>query len=199
MTAYFLQRLVACDLTSFTAYAQHLVARTGILRAGVRPYRWSYPTGTGRQTMTDSAATSKQGGFTAEELAAMKERSKETRSATRRGKVTKDDGTRDVLDKIAEMEAHDRSIAERVHALVTETAPDLWPKVWYGQPAYAKAGTIVCFFQAASKFNTRYATLGFTDTAQLDDGSLWPTAFAIRELTPAGEDRIRELVARAAR
>jgi uncharacterized protein YdhG (YjbR/CyaY superfamily) len=133
-------------------------------------------------------------GFTTEERAAMKERAKEVR---RTG--AKVDGLTDVLDKIAEMDDSDRAIAERVHAIVTDAAPALEPKTWYGQPAYARDGKVVLFFQAAGKFKTRYATLGFNDVAALDDGSVWPVAFALSTLTPADEEMIAALVRRAVR
>jgi uncharacterized protein YdhG (YjbR/CyaY superfamily) len=125
--------------------------------------------------------------FTAEERAAMRERAKERKAA-------KGDGEGDVLAKIAEMHDSDRALAERVHAIVTASAPALSPRTWYGMPAYAKDGKVVCFFQSAQKFKTRYATLGFSDKANLDDGSMWPTAFALRELTAAVEARIKKLV-----
>jgi uncharacterized protein YdhG (YjbR/CyaY superfamily) len=127
--------------------------------------------------------------FTAEERAAIKERAKETRR--------KVNGETDLLEKIAEMDDGDRAMAERIHAIVTEVAPDLEPKTWYGQPAWAKDGKVVVFFQAASKFKTRYATLGFNDVAAIDDGSMWPTAFALTALTAADEKRIGELVRKA--
>ena len=130
-------------------------------------------------------------GFTDEERAAMKERAREVR-----GK--KKDGTADLLEKIAEMDDADRAIAERLHALITQAAPELAPKTWYGMPAYAKDGKVLCFFQAASKFNSRYATFGFNDTAMLDDGEMWPTSFALTELTPSAEAAIVALVKRAA-
>ncbi len=126
--------------------------------------------------------------FTAEERAAMRERAKERKAAS------KGDGEGDVLAKIAEMQGSDRALAERVHAIVTASAPALSPRTWYGMPAYAKDGKVVCFFQSAQKFKTRYATLGFSDKANLDDGSMWPTAFALRELTAAVEARIKKLV-----
>ena len=126
--------------------------------------------------------------FTAEERAAMRERAKERKAAS------KGDGEGDVLAKIAEMQGSDRALAERVHAIVTASAPALSPRTWYGMPAYAKDGKVVCFFQSAQKFKTRYATLGFSDKANLDDGSMWPTAFALRELTADVEARIRKLV-----
>jgi len=130
-------------------------------------------------------------GFSAEERAAMKERAKETR-----GKKS-GDGEADLLEKIAEMGDADRAMAERIHALVTQAAPELEPKTWYGQPAYAKDGKVVLFFQAASKFKTRYATLGFNEAAHLDAGTMWPTAFALTQLTAADEKRIVELVTKA--
>lgn len=137
--------------------------------------------------------------FSAEERAAMKERAREVRAEKRRG--AKADPDAEVLARIAELTGPDRSMAERVHALVRESAPDLVPRLWYGMPAYAtpgRAGKVVCFFQAAAKFDARYATLGFNDVARLDDGSMWPTAFALTGLGEAEEARIRELVARAA-
>lgn len=146
-----------------------------------------------KTTDTTSAAPA----FTAEELAAMKERSKEVKGA-RRGKATREEDTQDVLDKIAALPEHDRRLAERIHAIVTQTVPDVWPKTWYGQPAYAVGGKTFCFFQPSSKFKTRYSTLGFNDPAQLDDGTMWPVAFAIIDLTAEDEERIRQLVQKAA-
>lgn len=134
--------------------------------------------------------------FTAEERAAMKERAAEVRTSRKRG--SKADPEADLLEKIAEMPDADRTIAERVHAIVREHAPTLTPRTWYGQPAYAKDGKVVCFFQAAAKFGTRYATLGFNDVAELEDGTMWPTAFALTDVTPADEKRIAELVRRVA-
>lgn len=138
-------------------------------------------------------------GFTAEERAAMKEHAQEEKKAARR--TSRADkaalALQDVLDKIADMPDADRVIAERVHAIVTENAPDLAPKTWYGMPAYARDGKIVCFFQSADKFKSRYATLGFNDSANLDDGPMWPTAFALTEVTPEVEERIAALVKRA--
>ena len=134
--------------------------------------------------------------FTAEERAAMKERAKELRKARGRGKAA--DLEPDVLAAIAEMPDADRAIAERVHAIVREVAPELAPRLWYGQPAYARDGKVVCFFQAAAKFKTRYATLGFNDVATLDDGAMWPTAFAVVELGTAQEKQVADLVRRAA-
>jgi len=134
--------------------------------------------------------------FTAEERAAMKERAQEVKKARR--KSTKADGESEVLAKIAEMEAGDRALAERIHALVIAAAPGLAPKLWYGMPAYAKDGKIVCFFQCSAKFKARYSTLGFSDQANLDEGAMWPTSYALTgELTASDEARISELVKRA--
>jgi len=136
-------------------------------------------------------------GFTDEERAAMRERAKEAKAEERANK-DRAEGESDVLAKIAEMPEPERAMAKRLHEIITASAPVLAPKTWYGMPAYAKDGKIVCFFQSAQKFNTRYATLGFNDTANLDDGAMWPTAFALKELTAAEEARISELVKRAA-
>lgn len=137
-------------------------------------------------------------GFTDEERAAMKERAQELKTQARRGpRAGKTDGESDVLAKIAEMQGPDRSMAERLHAIIKESAPALVPRTWYGMPAYAKDGKVVCFFQSAQKFNSRYATLGFSDEANLDDGAMWPTAFALKELTGAEEKRIVALVKQA--
>ncbi len=135
-------------------------------------------------------------GFTAEERAAMKERAKELKAEARANK-NKAEGERAVLASIAEMPEPDRALAERLHAIVTASAPSLAPKTWYGMPAYAKDGKVVCFFQAAAKFNARYATFGFNDTANLDDGTMWPTSFALTELTADDEARIGALVKKA--
>lgn len=142
-------------------------------------------------------ATSKPAGFTADEQAAMKERARELKAEARANK-NQAQGESDVLAKIAEMPEPDRAMATRIHEIVTSSAPGLSPKTWYGMPAYARDGKIVCFFQSADKFKARYATLGFNDHANLDDGAMWPTAFALRELTTAGEARIAELVKKAA-
>ncbi|MBF8289723.1 MAG: hypothetical protein HW391_691, partial [Chloroflexi bacterium] len=129
-------------------------------------------------------------GWTDEEKAAMKERAREMRAEARRGaRSGKADGESDLLAKVAEMPEPDRVMAERLHALIKAAAPDLAPKTWYGMPAYARDGKVVCFFQAAEKFNSRYATFGFSDEANLDEGALWPTAFALKELTAAEEAR----------
>jgi hypothetical protein len=137
-------------------------------------------------------------GFTDEERAAMKERAQELKAETRRSSgAKKADGESDVLAKIAEMPEPDRTMAKRLHALIKASAPGLAPKTWYGMPAYAKDGKVVCFFQSAQKFKTRYATLGFSDAANLDEGAMWPTAYALKELTPAEEASIAALVKKA--
>ncbi len=136
--------------------------------------------------------------FSAEERAAMKEAVRERRAASRRGKPqSAKDGEREVLAKIAEMPEPDRAMAERIHAIVMAAAPDLVPRTWYGMPAYARDGNVVCFFQPASKFKARYATLGFSDKANLDEGTMWPSSYALVELTEADEARIAALVTRA--
>jgi uncharacterized protein YdhG (YjbR/CyaY superfamily) len=140
------------------------------------------------------SAKKKSEGFTAEERAAMRERAKELKA-----EAQKADGERAVLAKIAEMRGADRAMAERLHEIVKASAPELSPKTWYGMPAYAnKDGKVVCFFQSAEKFNARYATFGFSDKANLDEGAMWPTSFALKELTAAAEARIGALVKRAA-
>jgi len=146
-------------------------------------------------TTTASSKTTKR--FTKEEMAAMKQRAKELKAAAR-GEEDRAAGLSDLLAKIAEMREPERGMAKRLHAIITASAPSLLPKTWYGQPAYATAdGKIVCFFQPAAKFNTRYSTLGFNDAAHLDDGSMWPTAFALMALTAADEARIAALVKKA--
>ena len=142
--------------------------------------------------MTAMAKTTgkKSKGFSEEEKAAMKERAREVKA----GKV---DGESDLLAKIAEMPKADRVMAERLHALIKASAPDLSPRTWYGMPAYAKGGKVVCFFQSAHKFKSRYATLGFSDEANLDKGAMWPTSFALKELTAADEKKITALVKKA--
>ncbi len=146
--------------------------------------------------MTESGKASK--GFTDEERAAMKERARELKTTARRGpRAGTADGESDVLAKIAELPEPDRALAERLHALITASAPALTPRTWYGMPAYAKDGDVVCFFQSAQKFKSRYATLGFSDKANLDDGEMWPTSFALKALTAAEEARIGALVRQA--
>jgi hypothetical protein len=138
------------------------------------------------------------GGFTDEERAAMKERARELKAAGRRGpRADTGDGEADVLAKIAAMPEPDRAMAERLHALITASAPGLAPRTWYGMPAYARDGKVICFFQSAQKFQSRYATLGFSDQANLDEGVMWPTSFALKELTVAEEARIGALVKKA--
>ena len=137
-------------------------------------------------------------GWTDEERAAMKEHARELKAAAKRG-AAKADGEADVMAKIAEMPASDRAMAERIHEVVKANAPDLDPRTWYGMPAYAKDGKVLCFFQAADKFKTRYATFGFNDVANLDDGAMWPTSWALTKLTAADEKRIGELVKKAVR
>jgi uncharacterized protein YdhG (YjbR/CyaY superfamily) len=134
----------------------------------------------------------KSKGFTAEERAAMQERAREQKA-----EAQKVDGERAVLAKLAEMQASDRAMAERLHAIVKASAPDLSPKTWYGMPAYARDGKVVCFFQSAEKFNTRYATFSFSDEASLDEGAMWPTSFALKELTATEEAKISTLVKKA--
>ena len=144
------------------------------------------------------AAGKASNGFTDEERAAMKERAQEVRAQARRGqRADKADGESDVLAKIAAMQKSDRAMAERLHEIVKASAPALAPRTWYGMPAYARGGKVVCFFQSAQKFKTRYATLGFSDKANLDDGAMWPTAFALKELTATTEKKIATLVKQA--
>jgi uncharacterized protein YdhG (YjbR/CyaY superfamily) len=144
--------------------------------------------------ISTKSAKKPSSGFTAEERAAMKERAREVKASARSGKA---DGESDVLAKIAEMPEPDRAMAERLHALIRAAAPDLAPRTWYGMPAYARNGKVVCFFQSAQKFKSRYATLGFSDKANLDDGAMWPTSFALKELSAAAEERIGALVKQA--
>ena len=145
-----------------------------------------------------SMSPKKSKGFTDEERAAMKERAQELKAEARRGqRAVKADGESDVLAKIAEMPEPDRAMAKRLHAIIKASAPALSPKTWYGMPAYAKDGKVVCFFQSAQKFKSRYATFGFSDEANLDEGAMWPTSFALKELTAAEEARIGALVKKA--
>jgi uncharacterized protein YdhG (YjbR/CyaY superfamily) len=139
-----------------------------------------------------TASGKKSKGFTAEERAAMKERARELKA-----EAGKADGEKAVLAKIAEMPEPDRAMAKRLHAIIKASAPALSPKTWYGMPAYAKDGKVVCFFTAASKFNSRYATFGFNDEANLDEGGMWPTSFALKELTATEEAKISALVKKA--
>jgi uncharacterized protein YdhG (YjbR/CyaY superfamily) len=155
-------------------------------------------TDTQKSAKSTAAIDKTSEGFTADERAAVKERAKELKAAGRRGpRAGKADGESDLLAKIAEMPESDRVMAERLHAIIKATAPDLSPKTWYGMPAYAKDGNVVCFFQDAAKFKARYATLGFSDKANLDEGAMWPTSFALTGWTAADEARIAALVKKA--
>jgi hypothetical protein len=147
---------------------------------------------TQKSAKSTSQPKRRSGGFTDEERGAMKERVKELKAA-----ADKADGESDVLAKIAEMSERDRAMGKRLHAVIKASAPALSPRTWYGMPAYAKDGKVVCFFQSAQKFKTRYATLGFSDAANLDEGTMWPTAFALTKLTAADEARISALVKKA--
>src|ERR671920_843111 len=154
-----------------------------------------------KSTKSTAATGKKSKGFTDDERAAMKERAQELEAQARRGpRADKAGGESDVLAKIAEMQGPDRAMAERLHEIVKASAPALSPKTWYGMPAYAnKNGKVVCFFTAASKFNSRYATFGFNDDATLDEDNMWPTSFALKKLTAEEEKRIAELVKKAVR
>src|SRR5262247_3814954 len=155
--------------------------------------------GTRQSTRSTTTVGKKSKGFTDEERAAMKERAQELKAEARRGpRADKADGESDVLAKIATMQEPDRAMAKRLHAIIKASAPALSPKTWYGMPAYAKDGKVVCFFQSAQKFKSRYATFGFSDKAKLDEGDMWPVAFALKELTAAEEARISALVKKAA-
>ena len=152
--------------------------------------------GTQQSAKSTAAINTKSKGFTDEERAAMKERAKELK-AEARANQNQAEGESDVLAKIAEMPEPERTMAKRLHEIIKASAPSLSPRLWYGQPAYAKDGNVVCFFQSAQKFKTRYATLGFSDKANLDEGAMWPTSFALTELTAADEARIGALVKKA--
>jgi hypothetical protein len=149
-----------------------------------------------KSTRTSAKRTTSSGTFTADERAAMRALVQE-RKAEERASNKKAEGERAVLAAIDAMSEPDRSMAERLHAIVTESAPDLWPKTWYGMPAYAKDGKVVCFFKAAEKFDSRYATFGFEEAASIDEGAMWPTAFALTKLTPTEEKKIAGLVKKA--
>jgi hypothetical protein len=153
---------------------------------------------TQKSAKSTTATGKKFEGFTDEERGAMKERAQELKAAARRGpRAAKADGESAVLAKIAEMPEPDRALGERLHAVIKASAPALSPRLWYGMPAYAKDGKVVCFFQSAQKFKTRYATFGFSDQANLDEGAMWPTGFALTELSAADEARIGALVKKA--
>lgn len=152
--------------------------------------------------MTDTTKTATRGaaseGWSDEERAAMKEHAEELKRAKRRGKASKEDGLADVLAKIAEMPESDRVMAERIHTIISDTAPDLAPRTWYGMPAYANEdGKVLCFFTPAAKFKERYATFGFNATANLDEGTMWPTSWALTKLTTADEKKLAGLVKKA--
>ena len=147
-----------------------------------------------KSTSASAKRTAATKGFTADERAAMRERARELKAES-----AKADGESDLLAKIAEMPKADRLLAERLHAIVTTNAPDLAPKTWYGMPAYARDGKVVCFFKSADKFKSRYATFGFEETATLDDGAMWPTSYALTKLTPADEKKIAAMVRKAVR
>ena len=147
-----------------------------------------------KKTTQKSADRNAAESWTKEERAAMKERARELKASKDRAA-----GEADLLAKIKEMKGSDRKMAERLHEVVTTSAPDLWPRTWYGMPAYAKDGKVLCFFQSAQKFNSRYATFGFSDEASLDKGAMWPTSFALTELTAADEAKIAALVKKAVR
>jgi hypothetical protein len=166
--------------------------------------RKSAKSATRKATQKSAKSTTASGkasrGFTDEERAAMKERAQELKAEARRGtraNKNKADGESDVLAKIAEMKGSDRAMAKRLHAIIKASAPSLSSRTWYGMPAYAKDGKVVCFFQSAQKFKSRYATLGFSDAANLDEGAIWPTSFALKEMTAAEEARIGALVKKA--
>jgi uncharacterized protein YdhG (YjbR/CyaY superfamily) len=149
-----------------------------------------------KSAKSTTATGKKSTGFTDEERAAMKERARELKAEERAGR-NRAEGERDVLAKIAEMKEPDRAMARRIHAIIKASAPDLSPKTWYGMPAYTRDDKVVCFFQSADKFKARYATLGFNDTANLDEGAMWPTSFALKKLTAAEEATISALVKKA--
>ena len=151
---------------------------------------------TQKSTESTTASGKKSKGFTADERAAMKARARELKAEERASK-NRAEGERDLLAAIDAMREPDRAMATRLHAIIEATAPHLWPKTWYGMPAYTKDGKVVCFFKSAEKFNSRYATLGFEEAANLDKGAMWPTSFALKELTPADEKKIGALVKKA--
>jgi uncharacterized protein YdhG (YjbR/CyaY superfamily) len=150
------------------------------------------------QRSPKSSTSTATKGFTADERAAMKARAQELKAEARATK-NKAEGERDLLAAIAEMKGNDRSMATRLHAIITAAAPDLWPKTWYGMPAYAKDGKVVCFFKSAAKFKSRYATFGFDEAANIDQGAMWPTSWALTDLTAADEKKIAALVKKAVR
>jgi hypothetical protein len=186
-------RAVARRLSSPEVERLGLVLRTEVFAIAERK---AAKKGTQRSAKRTTGKAPK--GFTDEERAAMRERAQELKAAASHGpRAGRADGESDVLAKIAEMPNPDRAMAERLHALIKASAPDLLPRTWYGMPAYAKDGNVVCFFQSAHKFKTRYATFGFSDKSNLDEGAMWPTAFALKELTATEEARIGALVKKA--
>jgi uncharacterized protein YdhG (YjbR/CyaY superfamily) len=162
------------------------------------PERKTAKKATPKSAARTPATSKKARGFTAEERAAMKARAQELKAEERASK-NRAAGESDLHAAIAAMKESDRAMAKRIHAIVEATAPSLWPKTWYGMPAYAKDGKVVCFFKSAEKFNSRYATLGFEEAANLDDGAMWPTSYALKELTPTDEKKIAALVKKAVR
>jgi len=150
----------------------------------------------GKPAKKGAPRSGERASFSDDERAAMRERARELKAEARRG-ADREAGERDLLEKIAEMKGQDRAMAKRLHAIVKASAPDLEPKTWYGMPAYAREGKVVCFFQGAEKFKARYATLGFSDEANLDKGSMWPTSFALKELNAAEEAKIAALLKKA--
>jgi uncharacterized protein YdhG (YjbR/CyaY superfamily) len=166
------------------------------LREGTMSAKKSATKAAKKSAKSTTASGKESKGFTDDERVAMKERAEELKREAR-GRVDKAGGEDAVLAKIAEMKGADGALAKRLHALITASAPALSPKTWYGMPAYAKDGKVVCYFQSAQKFKSRYATFGFSDEANLDEGAMWPTSFALKELTAADEARIRELVKKA--
>jgi hypothetical protein len=185
-----------CDRADLEKVAEAALDRMGLVPAHLEQGK---PAMKDEQRSAQSTAGKASAGFSDEERAAIRERAREQKTAARRGASAKDaDGESELLAKIAEMAEPDRGMAERLHAVIKASAPSLSSTTWYGQPAYAKDGKVVCFFQPAAKFKTRYATLGFSDRANLDDGDMWPTYYALKKLTAADEARIGTLVQRAA-
>jgi len=181
------------DEVGYIRFARRVCLAGPVCRDAPRALEINCQEGDSMKPKKETAKSAK--GFTEEERAAMKEYAQERKAAARRGsKASEADGEADVLASIAKMPEADRAMAERIHALIKATAPNLSPKTWYGMPAYAKDGNVVCFFQGGHKFKTRYSTIGFSDKAKLDEGTMWPSAFALKELTPDAEARIAALV-----
>lgn len=184
--------MVTLDITLIIKYLDY--KPTGKERQGDTPEREIHMSAKKATTKKTNGKSAK--GFTAAEKAAMKERAKELK-AEERMKKNRAEGEKALLEKIAEMEGSDKVMAEKLHDIATSAAPDLMPRTWYGMPAYAKDGKVVCFFQGAQKFDSRYSTLGFSDQANLDNGAMWPTSFALKELTAAEEKKIVSLLKKA--